>query len=167
MPMSKFTQHYPPKFARTIAKVMLHEIAKPHVIFAQEDEDQHPTKKRRLGQKSSPQQIAERFQRVSWQVVMQEADKVAPRVGIKVLEQGALIALVKRMCPQHDVQHVVLCRVLIDVLVPTKLCKPLMPHSVGEFASVGGWKQLMWKKNGNRGEGCHLKPCGGKPCLPV
>jgi hypothetical protein len=110
MPMSRFTQHYPPKFAKTLAKIMLHEVSKPHVILANEDEDQHPTKKRRLGQKLSPQQIAERFQSPSWQTVMQEADKVAPRVGIKVLEHGALIDLVKRMCPLHDVQHVVLCR---------------------------------------------------------
>ena len=91
MPMSRFTQHYPPKFAKTLAKVMLHEVSKPHVILANEDEDQHPTKKRRLSQKLSPQQIAERFQSPSWQIVMQEADKVAPRVGIKVVEHGALI----------------------------------------------------------------------------
>ena len=110
MPMSRFTQHYPPKFAKTLAKIMLHEVSKPHVILANEDEDQHPTKKRRLGQKLSPQQIAERFQSPSWQTVMQEADKVAPRVGIKVLEHVALIDLVKRMCPLHYVQHVVLCR---------------------------------------------------------
>ena len=109
MSLSKFSQHYPAKFAKTLAKVIMREVSRPHPVLAN-DVEEHPTKKRRLHQKLSPGQIAERFQCTNWQTIMTEADKVAPRVGIQVIEQGPLVDLVQRMCDTHEVRHLVLCR---------------------------------------------------------
>ena len=109
MSLSKFSQHYPAKFAKTLAKVIMREVSRPHPVLAN-DVEEHPTKKRRLHQKLSPGQIADRFQCINWQTIMTEADKVAPRVGIQVIEQGPLVDQVQRMCVNHEVRHLVLCR---------------------------------------------------------
>eukprot|EP00435_Cladocopium_sp_Y103_P028567 s529_g7.t1 len=109
MATSKYTELYPAKFARAVIKTLLHEVSKPCPVLVNESEE-HPTKKRRLSQKLSPAQIASRFSSVNWQTVMHEANRVAPRVGGLVVEQGPLLEQVKEMCPDHDVKHVVLCR---------------------------------------------------------
>ena len=70
----------------------------------------HPTKKRRLGQKMSPEDITTQFHRVDWQTVMKLADQTAPRVGILRCSQDTLSDLVQQLCPQHQIHHLVLCR---------------------------------------------------------
>eukprot|EP00435_Cladocopium_sp_Y103_P014229 s1308_g3.t1 len=107
VPLAKYTELYPAKFARSVAKTLLHGTCKPFPVMASEDAE-HPTKRRRLGQKMSPTEIDQHFP--SWDTVMQEADRVAPRAGVLVMEHGNLIHMVQRMRPNHDVQHVVLCR---------------------------------------------------------
>eukprot|EP00435_Cladocopium_sp_Y103_P055616 s1428_g18.t1 len=109
MALSKFTEVYPAKFARSVLKVLLHEISKPCPVLVNESEE-HPTKKRRLSSKLNPEQIASRFPCVNWQTVMHEANRVAPRAGVLVVEQGPLLQQVMTMRPDHDVQHLVLCR---------------------------------------------------------
>ena len=80
-------------------------------MFAQEEgnvsPDEHPTKKRRLLSKLSPSEIARKL--VSWQTVMAFADRTALRVGTQIVDPGELDELVQKMCPQHNVHHVVLC----------------------------------------------------------
>ena len=112
MPLSQWTELYPQKFAKQVAKIMLHDQGQLCPSFAA-DADDHPTKKRRLGQKMSPQEIATRFSNssdINWQTAMQLADRSAPRVGTLVVQQGEIIDMIKTICPQHDIKHVVLCR---------------------------------------------------------
>ena len=72
--------------------------------------EDHPTKRRRLSDKLSPQKIALRDPKVQWSDIMKAADATAPRVGPVVLEKGDLIDAVKRLCPEHIVRRIVLCR---------------------------------------------------------
>ena len=57
--MSQWTENYPQKFARQVGKIIMHDQPPQFPIFAGDDE--HPTKRRRLGMKLSPQAIAARF----------------------------------------------------------------------------------------------------------
>ena len=112
MSLSQWTELYPQKFAKQVAKIMLHDQGQLCPSFAAES-DEHPTKKRRLGQKMSPQEIENRFATssdINWQTAMQLADRSAPRVGTLVVQQGEIIDMIKTICPQHDIKHVVLCR---------------------------------------------------------
>ena len=70
--------------------------------------EDHPTKRRRLSDKLSPQKIALRDPKVQWSDVMKAADATAPRVGPVVLEKGDVIDAVKRLCPEHIVRRIVL-----------------------------------------------------------
>ena len=108
MPLSKFTEHYPQKFARQIAKVILGHNKSEDPTYVTETE--HPTKKRRLGEKTSAATIERMFPDINWQTVLRLADQTAPRVGIMVVEDGDLLKAVQKLCPKHDVRHVVLCR---------------------------------------------------------
>lgn len=105
--LSKYTENYPRKFARQVAKVLLHQ--KGHVILAADD---HPTKRRRLGEKMSPIAIEQQFPSmcVNWQTVMQKVDRLAPRVGTLILEDPDLISQVSQLCPQHEIKKLVACR---------------------------------------------------------
>ena len=60
VPMSAFTELYPRKFARQgqVAKSLIQRNHSFHVFAAEETEFDHPTKRRRLGQKSSRIQIS-------------------------------------------------------------------------------------------------------------
>ncbi len=105
--MSKFTENYPRKFARQVAKVLLHQ--RGQVILVSSD---HPTKRRRLGEKMSPIAIEQQFPSmcVNWQSVMQRVDQLAPRVGVRTLEDPELLAWVSQLCPQHQIKRLVVCR---------------------------------------------------------
>eukprot|EP00435_Cladocopium_sp_Y103_P040528 s1361_g11.t1 len=115
---SQFTEMYPSEFARQVVKILLHEKSKSVPTFVEDAQDQdHPTKFRRLGTKMSAAAIDAKFSNpstsvpsVSWLTVMQMADRMAARVGTKVVESGPLIEQVQSMCPDHVVKHVVLCR---------------------------------------------------------
>ena len=130
MPLSSFTEHYPRKFARQLAKIMLYDKGQEVPIYAvrsggaPNDVESHPTKKRRLGQKLSPEEIARRFARVNWQTAMDMANQMAPRVGPLVIESGPLIQVVQKLCPDHTVVHVVLCRGTDRYMGPTKAMTP-------------------------------------------
>ena len=108
VPLSKFTEQYPIKFARQVAKVLMNVHGLP-ICAAELEEEEHPTKKRRLIQKMSAQDIIQRFSQVNWQTVMTLADRVAPRVGTMVVDSGPLIEVVQQVCPNHQVKHLVLC----------------------------------------------------------
>ena len=129
---SEFTERYPAKFARQVVKILLHEKSKTVPILveeAQEHDHDHPTKRRRLGSKMSTAAIDARFSNpqstpvpsVSWLTVMQMADRMAARVGTKVVESGPLIEQVQVMCPDHQVKHVVLCRGTDRQMGPNKV----------------------------------------------
>ena len=113
MSLTEFTEAYPSRFARQVARIICHDQAHPTLVgelaSAENQESEHPTKKRRLGQKMSAATIAQRFQSINWQTVLKLADSVAPRVGTMVMENGPLVDQVKAMCPNHTVKHVVLC----------------------------------------------------------
>ena len=116
VPVSKFTEKYPRKFARQVCRILghrnqyhCHEVLANEVIDAEEAES-HPTKRRRLGEKSSPLQIALRSTTVTWENVMQAADLQAPRVGPLVIDHGDLLTALGTLCPDHVIHHVVLCR---------------------------------------------------------
>ena len=124
--LSQWTELYPQKFARQVAKVLIHESSNPQLSFAG-DVDEHPTKKRRLGGKMSPEAIAARFNQssgVSWQQAMQVADHNAPRVGTLVIDAGELIQVVQRLCPEKKIHHVVLCRGTDRYVGPNKSMLP-------------------------------------------
>ena len=87
-------------------------------------EENHPSKRRRLGQKSAPLEIILRNPHVSWSDVLHAGNAVAPRVGVRVVEEGLLKNAVQRLCPNHDVQHLVLCRGTDRMLGPNKSLSP-------------------------------------------
>ena len=101
--LSQFTELYPQKFAKQVAKIMLHDQGQRCYAMVGETTDDHPTKRRRLGSKLSPQAIAERFAEpmeaaVTWLSAMKVADRTAPRVGTQVVEAGELFEQVFRLC---------------------------------------------------------------------
>ena len=106
---SKFTEWYPRKFAKQIARILLYQQLKSQDTFAGEV-DEHPTKRRRLTEKMGPTEIQLRFPSIDWQTAMKLADQVAKRVGTLVIDSGPLIQQVRALCPDHKVHHVVLCR---------------------------------------------------------
>lgn len=108
MPLSKFTECYPRRFARQIARVILGDRNKESPIYVNESE--HPAKKRRLGEKTSAATIERMFPNINWQTALSLADRTAPRVGVMVIEDGELINMVQKLCPKHTVKHLVLCR---------------------------------------------------------
>ena len=108
IPLSQYTEMYPRKFARQVVKYLQQDKSKPESIYAAEDS--HPTKRRRLGSKLSPAAIEQRFPDVNWQTVMTQADQTAPRVGTRVIENGNLLENVRKLCPSHTINHIVLCR---------------------------------------------------------
>ena len=105
--MTKYTENYPRKFARQVAKVLLHQ--RGQVILVASD---HPTKRRRLGEKMSPMAIEKQFPStcVNWQTVMHKVDQLAPRVGVKTLEDPELFLWINQLCPQHHIKKIVACR---------------------------------------------------------
>ena len=123
MPTSRFTEKYPSKFARQVVKVLLQEKPWEKHVFASQEDD-HPTKRRRLGMKASPAEIAQMFPCINWQTALKLADSQAPRVGILVMETGELLNMVQKLCPDHDVRHLVLCRGTDRYVGP---CKTMVP----------------------------------------
>eukprot|EP00435_Cladocopium_sp_Y103_P063730 s1130_g25.t1 len=119
--LSKFTERYPAKFARHVAKLLVKSLGLP--VFGVDDDD-HPTKKRRLSQKMDVATIAQRFQSVNWQTVMSLADRLAPRVGTMVVDNGLLMQHVQQMCPNQLVKHIVLCRGTDRCVGPNKTMFP-------------------------------------------
>ena len=125
IPTSKFTEKYPEKFARQVIRTLLLEKSWETPLFATEDESpEHPTKRRRLGVKASPAEIARMFPCVNWQTALKMADSQAPRVGILVMENGELLQFIQRLCPDHEIKHLVLCRGTDRYVGP---CKTMIP----------------------------------------
>ena len=133
MSLSSFTENYPVKFARQVVKVLLYQSPKDKPVLTVSSNsnseepsqpDEHPTKKRRLGKKMSPIEIAQRFASVNWQTVMQRADQEAPRVGPLVIDSGDLIQAISQLCPEHEIKHVVLCRGTDRYSGPTRSLPP-------------------------------------------
>ena len=83
MSLSSFTKLYPRKFARQIIQCLHWEKEGPQLTLAV-DEDEHPTKRRRVSQKMNSTQIQVLSSNPSWEEVMQVVDIEAPRVGIRV-----------------------------------------------------------------------------------
>ena len=117
-PMSAYTALYPIRFARCVAKILKNEKQQPEWIFTADD---HPTKRRRLTGKWDPTDIANHVPDINWQTVMQTASSVAPRVGTIVIETGSLIDQVQKLCPQHIVKHIVLCKGMDRKVGPNKI----------------------------------------------
>ena len=122
---STFTENYPIHFARQIAKTILYEKPwEPPVYCLATNAEEHPTKRRRLGQKMSAGEINRRFTSVTWRTVMDEADRIAPRVGVVIQENNEFCEQVQKLCPSHEIQHLVLCRGTDRYVGPNK---PLQP----------------------------------------
>ena len=124
--VSKFTERYPRKFARQIVQLLSHGSQKPAWLLAADEdgEDDHPTKRRRVDQKRIPWQIALRDPNLTWSHVLIAADAVAPRVGVKVIETGELMEAAQTLCPNHIIQHLVLCRGTDRMVGPNKRLSP-------------------------------------------
>eukprot|EP00435_Cladocopium_sp_Y103_P055151 s532_g18.t1 len=69
-------------------------------------------------------QIALRDPNVQWSDVMKAVDATAPRVGPLVIEQGDLLEAVRKLCPEHTVRHVVVCRGTDRMLGPNTQVVP-------------------------------------------
>eukprot|EP00435_Cladocopium_sp_Y103_P013861 s2131_g3.t1 len=128
--LSQWTELYPQKFARQVAKIIIQDSMNKCPAYV-EDSDEHPTKKRRLGMKMSPQTIAARFAMnsqattgVNWQIALKLADSIAPRVGTQVLESGELVQVVQQLCPEYKIHHLVLCRGTDRYVGPNKSMLP-------------------------------------------
>ncbi len=128
MNRSKFTERYPVRFARQIVKVLIHEKPWEKPVYAVDSivdpANAHPTKKRRLGQKMSPEDITTQFQRVDWQSIMKAVDQTAPRVGIQCRSQDALCDMVQQLCPNHSIHHLVICRGTDRYVGPNQVMQP-------------------------------------------
>ncbi len=120
--MSQYTENYPQKFARQVVKIMLQEKSWEQPLCAV-DEDSHPAK-RRLGSKKSPSEIAQMFPSVNWSTALRLADPAAPRVGLKVIEEGQFIDVIQALCPKHWIKHIVLCRGTDRYIGPSKPMHP-------------------------------------------
>ncbi len=118
VPVSKFTEWYPKRFVKQIIKAFKQETCKSECLVNESEE--HPTKRRRLGKKLSPQEIEQHFPNVNWQTVMTLADRLAPRVGKLIVDNGELLRAVQQMCPNQDVKHLVLCRGMNRSLGPCR-----------------------------------------------
>lgn len=123
MSMSQFTELYPRKFARQIIQSLKQERIRGLGSFAAEHED-HPTKRRRLSQKSSDAQIQLLSSNLTWDTIMKAVDEEAPRVGPKVVTEGMLLQAVQRLCPQYIVNHLVLCRGMDRMVGPNMKISP-------------------------------------------
>ena len=128
MNRSKFTERYPARFARQIVKVLIHEKPWEKPVYTVDSivdpANVHPTKKRRLGQKMSPEDITTQFQRVDWQTIMKAVDQTAPRVGIQCRSQDALCDMVQQLCPKHNIHHLVICRGTDRYVGPNQVMQP-------------------------------------------
>ena len=126
--LSKFTEEYPSRFARQVARCICHEQSQPMLVSRLESPkmstEDHPTKKRRLAQKTDAETIAKKFPSVNWQTVMKLADSTARRVGTMVIDNGPLLEQVQEMCPQHEIKHLVLCRGTDRYVGPNKTMYP-------------------------------------------
>lgn len=163
--LSSFTALYPSRFARAVAKILKHDKQKPEWICTTDD---HPTKRRRLLGKWGADDIAERFQNISWQEVIKTAQNIAPRVGTMVVEQGPLMEQVQKMCPNHCVKHLVLCKGIDRKVGPNKVTpKGLAPlrRMIGIHRSTGQlyiedewepWERLTLKGLRRKGEPIRL-----------
>eukprot|EP00434_Breviolum_minutum_P029213 symbB.v1.2.025839.t2/scaffold2536.1/size76742/5 len=163
--LSSFTALYPSRFARAVAKILKHDKQKPEWICTTDD---HPTKRRRLLGKWGADEIAERFQDISWQEVIKTAQNIAPRVGTMVVEQGPLMEQVQKMCPNHCVQHLVLCKGIDRKVGPNKVTpKGMAPlrRMIGIHRSTGQlyiedewepWERLTLKGLRRKGEPIRL-----------
>ena len=96
------------KFGKQIAKIILSD--KPGEIPLYATEDEHPTKRRRLGKKANREEIESMFPSINWQTALQIADRTPPRVGIQIVETGKLMEVISKLCPQHQVHYLVVCR---------------------------------------------------------
>ena len=108
--LSKFTENYPKKFARQVVRTLLLEKEWDIPVYVGEEEVDHPTKRRRLGSKKSPAEIAQLFTSVNWQTVLKVADTVTPRVGLLLVHSGDLMQMIEKLHPNHQIHHIVLCR---------------------------------------------------------
>lgn len=135
--LSRFTELYPRKFARQIIQSLRKDRTRKLGIFAAKDED-HPTKRRRLGQKGSLSQIQLLSNQVTWDDIMKAADSEAseaPRVGPKVVTEGHLIQAVQRLFPDHIFNHLVLRRGMDRMVGPdTKISPGVAP--LRKFACI-------------------------------
>ena len=116
--LSKFTEWYPRRFAKQIVKALKGEKSRSECLVSEQSE--HPTKRRRLGKKLSPQEIEQRFPNVNWQTVMMLADRIAPRVGKLTIENGEILQQVQHLCPQQEIKHLVVCRGMNRHIGPCK-----------------------------------------------
>ena len=123
MPVSQLTELYPRKFARQIIQCLRRDKSKSLAMLAADAED-HPTKRRRLSQKSSLSQIQLMSDKISWEDIMRQVDKEAPRVGPQVVTQGLILQAVQQMCPNHHVHHLVLCRGMDRMVGPNLKISP-------------------------------------------
>ena len=121
MSLSKFTERYPSKFAKQIVRILLKEKVRIGIPTCVGETEEHPTKRRRLFNKLSPAAIEENFPDVNWQTVMEKVNRVTPRVGTKVIEHGDVIDSIQKLCPQHLIQHIVVCRGMDRYVGP---CQP-------------------------------------------
>eukprot|EP00435_Cladocopium_sp_Y103_P062589 s281_g24.t1 len=115
---SEYTELYPSKFARQVARTLLYDRSRTE--WALVETDDHPTKKRRLSGKMNTAEIEARFPSNTWMAVMQTADRMARRVGTMVVDTGPLIHQLQSLCPEHIIKHVVLCRGTDRLVGPNK-----------------------------------------------
>lgn len=110
IPLSKFTEWYPPKFAKQIARIILKDKVKGGAWTCVGETEEHPTKRRRWLNKLSPAAIEASFPDINWQIVMEKVNKETPRVGVKLIEHGDIIDMIQKLCTNHVIQHIVTCR---------------------------------------------------------
>ena len=109
MPVSQYTELCPRKFDRQIIQCLRKERTGPSGILTAEEENPHPSKRRRLDQKTSVAK-ALLLANPTWDEIMKAADEDAPRVGLKIVTEGALKEAIRLKCPDQIAHHLVLCR---------------------------------------------------------
>ena len=131
MNLSKYTEMYPRKFARQIVGTLIQSKKKGSqdmvILTGETVEEEHPTKRRRVGQKSSLDQIHEMAARppvMPLEAIMRTVDKTAFRVGIRVVETGPIIDMLNLRFPEKKISHVILCRGTDRCNGPSKTVSP-------------------------------------------
>ena len=72
----------------------------------------------------------------TWDEIMKAADEDAPRVGLKIVTEGALMEAIRLKCPDQIIHHLVLCRGMDRIMVGpnTRIAEGVAP--LRKFACI-------------------------------
>ena len=187
---TKFTEMYPRKFARSVAKTMLHDFnsrpfddpsfvvshepssralkqsrssgfrAKPSIPRAVDPSELPEMKRRRISGKTTVLTSDE------WKTCFDQIDQLTPRVGKKTIRDNDVISTLQQLLPDKMIQFVIACRGTDRALGPgiRQLCKG-RHHSDDACSNIVNLEPFSSMINGNNGICCHRPKSNGRVIL--